>query len=267
MSLCIPDTTDWNCADPTWLAELDPAVKLRAEQMAWSTLQALTGYRLSICPITVRPCSQGCIDAARTYYEAPVTAMGYSLGGAFSPGINTSGAWVNSCGCRPNNCSCTSLSIARVLGPVGRLVEVRLNGAAMTPGSYRVDNGNELVRLDGDTWPVCQDMAAGPDDEDTLFVTYYQGIAPDNLADFSAGLLAVEYAKACTGKKCALPPNVQSITRQGVSIEVSAGLFPGGATGIAAVDAYLYTINPYGLRTPARIGSPDFRPPRMTTAY
>lgn len=265
MTLCVPET-DWGCADPDWVAALPPEVKLRSEQLAWSTLQALTGYRLSICPITVRPCSQACIDAARTYYAAPVTAYGYSLGGSFSPGINTSGAWVNGCGCRPNDCSCERLSIARLAGPVGRLVEVTLNGAILDPTAYRVDNGDQLVRLDGETWPVCQDMNLELTEDKTFGVTYYKGFAPDNLAAFSAGMLAVEYAKACTKGKCALPANVQSVTRQGVTIEVSAGLFPGGSTGIAAVDAYIYTLNPYGLRTPARVGSPDVRSPRMTTA-
>lgn len=265
MALCVPET-DWSCADPAWLDQLEPPVKLRAEQLAWSTLQALTGYRLAVCPIEVRPCSQGCIDAARTYYEAPVTASGYSAGGTFSPGINTSGAWVNSCGCRPNDCSCSSLSIARLEGPVGGIVSVVLNGATLDPSAYRVDNNNELVRLDGESWPACQDMAAPLTEEGTFGVTYYRGLAPDNLAAWSAGQLAVEYAKACGGKKCALPSNVQTITRQGVSIDVSAGLFPGGATGIATVDAYIYTLNPYGLRTPSRVSSPDVRRPRMTTA-
>lgn len=265
MTLCVPET-DWGCADPTWVAELDPTVKARSEQLAWSALQALTGYRLAICPVTVRPCSQGCADAARTWDIAPVTASGYSLGGTFSPGLNMSGAWVNSCGCKPNGCSCTQLSIARLVGPVGGVAEVWLNGAILDPTAYRVDNGFELVRTDGETWPVCQDMTKPLTEDDTFGVKYYMGIAPDNLAAFSAGMLAVEFAKACQGKKCALPPNVQTITRQGVSIEVSAGLFPGNSTGIHAVDAYIFTLNPYGLKSAPRVSSPDYGRPRMTTA-
>jgi len=265
MTLCVPET-DWGCADEAWVEELSPAVKARSEQLAWSTLQALTAYRLAICPVTIRPCSQGCIDAAHNWDVAPVGAMGYSLGGTFSPSINSSGAWVNSCGCRPGNCSCTQLSIARLIGPVGRIDSVMLNGAELAPSAYRVDNGDQLVRIDGGTWPICQDMAKPLTDEDTFGVTYYMGIAPDNLASFAAGLLAVEFAKACTKGKCALPPNVVSVARQGVTIEVSAGLFPGNSTGIHAVDAYLFTINPNGMRIPTRIASPDYRRSRMTTA-
>lgn len=265
MTLCVP-TADWSCADPAWVAALPEEVKERSEQLAWSTLQALTAYRLAICPITIRPCSQGCADAARNWEVAPVTASGYSLGGTFSPGINMNGAWVNSCGCRPGHCSCTTLSIARLIGPVGRLVSVELDGAVLDPTAYRVDNSDQLVRTDGGTWPICQDMAAPLTEPNTFGVTYYMGIAPDNLAQFSAGLLAVQYAKACTTGKCSLPANVVSVARQGVQIDIQAGLFPGNTTGIQVVDAFIFTINPNGLKVPSRVSSPDYNRPRMTTA-
>ncbi len=265
MTLCVPET-DWSCAEDAWVEELPPEVKARAEQLAWSTLQALTAYRLAICPITVRPCSQGCADAARNWEVAPITAAGYSAGGTFSPGLNLNGAWVNSCGCRPGGCSCTTLSIARLVGPVGGVASVTLDGATLDPSAYRVDNSNQLVRTDGATWPICQDMSLPLTEPNTFGVTYYMGVAPDGLAKFAAGLLAVQFAKACTNGKCSLPPNVVSIARQGVQIEVSAGLFPGGATGIHAVDAFLFSINPNGLKVPTRVSSPDFNRPRMTTA-
>lgn len=265
MTLCTAET-DWGCADPAWVAELPPEVKARAEQLAWSTLQALTGYRLAVCPVMVRPCAQGCADAAQTWDVAPVSVNGFAVGGTFSPGLNLDGRWVNSCGCRPNGCSCTQLSVARLVGPVGRVHEVRLDGAVLDPSAYRVDNGFELVRTDGGVWPTCQDMTKPITEPNTFGVSYFMGIAPDAIASFAAGLLAVEYAKACTGKKCALPSNVTSITRQGVSIEVSAGLFPGNSSGIQAVDAFVFTLNPYGLKSAPRVSSPDFGRPRMRTA-
>lgn len=259
MTLCTPET-DWGCADPAWVDDLPDEVKERAEQLAWSTLQALTGYRLAVCPVTVRPCAARCIDG--TWADAPVTGSS----GTFVPGLNMSGKWVNSCGCRSTDCSCAPLSIAKLIGPVGRIAEVRVDGAVLDPTAYRVDNGYELVRLDGGVWPVCQDMTKPVTEPGTFAVSYYMGVAPDNIASFAAGLLAVEYAKACTGKKCALPANVVGITRQGVSIEVQAGLFPGNSSGIQAVDAYVFTLNPHGLRSAPRVSSPDFNRPRMRTA-
>lgn len=266
MAICVPET-DWSCESPEWVAALDPAVKARSEALAWSTLQALSGYRLSLCPITVRPCSRGCIEGRRTWTEAPAIYGGASSQTAFIPNINTDGLWVNSCGCARNDCSCTTLSELRLVGPIGGIVEITVNGAVLDPSAYRVDNGNTVVRLDGESWPACQDMEAALDDTEasTLGVTYYMGFAPDDLSKFAAGLMAAEFAKACTGKKCRLPAGVTAITRQGMTMEVQAGLFPNGYTGIEGVDAWLYTVNPNALKSAPRVTSPDYRAPRMTT--
>jgi hypothetical protein len=264
MAICVPTTTDWSCAPEGFLEELEDGVQDRAEALAWTTLQALSGYRMALCPITVRPCSKRCSEAARTYRVAPI-AWG---GGSFVPGINYNGAWVNSCGCGPRgDCSCGELQEAMLLGPVGAVTEVTVNGAVLDPSAYRVDNGNRLVRLDGGVWPTCQNMAASLEDIDaeTFGVTYYLGLKPDSLADYAAGILAVEYAKACSGNKCALPSGVTQITRQGVSMEVQAGLFPNGYTGIRIVDTWLYSVNPHGLTMRPTISSPDYGTPRMTT--
>lgn len=265
MSICVPDTTDWSCAADDWVDALDPAVKARAEALSWTTLQALSGYRIALCPVTVRPCSKGCIEAARTWEVAPVSWGG----GTFRPGINYNGSWVNSCGCGPrSDCSCGPLQEVLLVGPVGGIAKVTVNGVELTASAYRVDNGNRLVRLDGGTWPVCQDMGASLDDIDaqTFGVSYYMGMGPDELSSYAAGVLAVEYAKACNGdKRCALPAGVTQITRQGVTMEVQAGLFPNGYTGIQVVDAWLYSVNPHGLSMSPTISSPDYRPQRMTT--
>jgi len=64
--------------------------------------------------------------------------------------------------CPTGDCSCSRLCEAILPGPVGGIVEVLLDGVALPPTAYRVDNGNRLVRTDGDCWPACQDMAAPP---------------------------------------------------------------------------------------------------------
>ena len=56
------------------------------------------------------------------------------------------------------------------------------------------------------------------DGEGTFLVTAQEGVAVDGLASYAAGVLAVEFAKACTGGKCSLPPGVVSVTRSGVSM-------------------------------------------------
>src|SRR5262245_44044724 len=116
MTYCVPDSTDWACAyTDEELAEIDPAVLERAEILAWTTLAALTGYRIATCPLTVRPCTLGC--EMGTYQAWPV--WGGTSGTWMRPGINNQGYWVNSCGCSSrDSCSCGALSEVLLPGPV-----------------------------------------------------------------------------------------------------------------------------------------------------
>lgn len=272
-TVCYPDSTDWACADPEWVAGLDPEVKARAEMLAWSTLASLSGYQFSTCPITVRPCAAGCLTPG-TYQVSPALALAGTYAGirptsrsGFTPHIGVNGQWVNSCGCASGDCSCTALCEAILPGPVGAITEVRLDGAVLDPSAYRVDNGNRLVRTDGECWPRCQDMAAAVTEEGTFAVTYYLGVAPNALLDFAAGVLAKEYALACLGDECRLPSNVTAITRQGVSYQMNADPFVNGFTGIDEVDAVLRIYNPNGLRMAPVIASPDARPRSRVTTW
>lgn len=254
-SVCWP--VDWSCVENE--DDIDPITKARAEAMATSALRSLTGYQVGGCPVTVRPCSLGC--GLRSGYQVwPITGQP----GA-GPFINTAGRWVNGCGCG-TDCSCTSLSEVLLPGPVGRIDEVVVDGVILGSTDYRVDNGNRLVRLDGDLWPVCQDMAAAPGDPGTFMVTYLRGIPVDGQAAYVAGLLAYEFAKACDGENCVLPKGVTNIARAGVTMEIEPGTFPNMATGIFAVDAWLRTINPYAVTLPAQIFSPD-RPATRTSTF
>jgi hypothetical protein len=61
--VCHPAGADWTCsysdADLALMRATDSTFRLmeRAEALAWSTLSALLGYRLSLCPVLVRPCT------------------------------------------------------------------------------------------------------------------------------------------------------------------------------------------------------------------
>lgn len=272
-SICYPPGTEWSCAyseaDLTtmWADPHTAATMRRAEALAWSTLAALTAYQLGTCPIVVRPCAARCKSAGSYRNGAggyPGLPTPYMIG-SFNPHLEA-GVWVNSCGCQSAyDCSCTVLCEAILPGPVGRILEVKLDGAVLTPGSYRVDNQHRLVRTDGGCWPVCQDL--GHDDEDVgLWVTYYRGAAPNPLTLYAAGVLAAEYYLACTGNDCRLPAGVTSVSRQGVSFQVATGLFQNGFTGIREVDAIIGLYNPNGLTAPPSVSSPDMRGARITTA-
>jgi hypothetical protein len=136
--------------------------------------------------------------------------------------------------------------------------EVKIDSVVLDDANYRVDNGNLLVRTDGGTWPSC----AG----EKFTVTYLNSYAVDAAGQFAAGVLAEEFLKAMSSdKKCRLPMGVTSIARQGINIELTAGLFPDGSTGIAVVDAFVRQWNPNLLKTRPMVYSPDIRRPRQTT--
>lgn len=263
--LCWP--VSWACVSPEWLEALDADVRARAEALATSTLRSLTAYQVGGCPVIVRPCAEGC--APPRYMEAVVTsASAGALGarvGPWWPHINVDGKWVNSgCGCTAP-CSCTFVPEVILPAPVGRVDEVMIDGAVLDPSTYRVDNGNRLVRTDGGVWPKCQDMAAPHDADGAFSVTYLNAWPVDGLGAYAAGKLAYEFAQACTGGVCGLPNGVQSISRLGVTLEIPLGMFENGVTGITEVDAWVRTYNPYALKMPSTVWTPRSNRTRQTT--
>lgn len=247
---------DWSCADKAWFDELDEGVVRRAESLAWSTIRSLSAYQVGNCPTTVRPCARRCMQDS-TWWMTGTT-------GLLNPQV-VDGNWVNtSCGCK-TPCSCTYVPTVVLPGPVGRVDEVIVDGVVLDPLAYRVDNAGELVRVDGGHWPACQDMTAACGQPGSFCVTYVRGAVPDETGCWVAGMLATEFAKACTGGKCRLPAGVTQVTRQGVSFTIGTGPFPGGVTGIREVDAYIELFNPNHLTQAPTVWSPDVRPARRTT--
>jgi len=259
--ICYPDSTTWP-STRVWpepmTAELTQQ-KALAEMFGWTTLQVLSGHQIGICPVVVRPCKKSCRFG--TYYVAPAGGSGGS-----SPTRTVNGQWVDSwCGDR-FDCACETVEEVALPGPVGAIEAVVIDGITLAPTSYRVDNGNRLVRTDGQGWPYCQDMNAAAGEEGTFSVSYIQGAAPDPLVDYAAGVLANEFYLSIAGdKKCRLSSKVTAVTRQGVSYDMTPALFENGRTGIPEVDAILGRFNPFALKTRPVIASVDSIAPRRTT--
>lgn len=246
---------DEGCLGSDW-AEYDLAVQTYAASLASATLRRLTGWRVGGCPVKVRPCSQARCGAPAIGAYAGV---GY-YGGSFYP-QNWAGVWTNNgCSCL-SDCSCTALDEVRLPEPVGEVFEVRLDGLVLNQGTDYVRYGNRLIATGTTKWPKCQDLTKLDTEVGTFSVTYQNSYAVDILGARAAGILAVEYAKACNGESCGLPTNAVSITRQGVSIELESGAFPGGLTGIRQVDAFIALWNPAGLERDSEVWSPDMTYP------
>lgn len=241
-------------SDPVYSAE----VKAYAEAMAGQTMRLLTGFRVGGCPITIRPCRAGCDDP--TYRSYP--AQGATGSTPWIP-VSLGGSWLNiTCGLHLGGCGCTRVSQIRLSTIVGAITEVKIDGVVLDESAYRLDAGGWLVRTDGETWPLCQHIDAPDTEAGTWSVTYTPGEAVDGLGATAAGLLALEYAKACSGRACALPAGVTSVARGGVTMTLGADLFPDNRTGITAVDHYVERWNPHGLKSRPVVWSPERYPHR-----
>ena len=248
-----PWPVDPACQTAEWDA-YDDAVKDRAVALASSTLERLTARRVGNCPITVRPCH-------------PRLARGSSLPyfyGANWQAQNWDGVWINACG-HVSACGCDSTKYVALPAPVGRLDEVKVDGQVVPVSAYRLDSGRYLVRMDGEDWPVTQDLTLPDTEPGTFSDTYLNAYPVDSLGAYAVGVLAMEFAKACSGSKCRLPAGVTSISRQGITMEIPSGVFPGGMTGIREVDSFIALWNPNGSMQSSRVWSPDRPSPRVTT--
>lgn len=242
------------CQTAEWDA-LDGDVQIRALSLASSTLRRLTGYRVGGCPITVRPVQAkgACWIPMRASVPVP---------GVMLPGQNIHGEWVNTVD--PGYTTDCEIALP---APVGMVEVVRVDGVEIPYADYQIDDGNLLVWMgDGDCpWPQTQDLSLPDTEPDTFSVTYWNSYPVDSVGAYAAGILALEFAKACTGTKCRLPANVISLSRSGVTYEIQGGSFPGGFTGIREVDTYIATWNPRGLVQDAAIWTPGQHRPRRNT--
>lgn len=255
--ICWP--VNWGCYEQFANDPSNLQTVLTAEALAVQTLRALTAYKVGGCPVTLRPCARRCMPG--TTLLAPVSGEGVGVG----PYI-LDGAWFNSCGCASaDSCGCGPIEEIILPGPVGSITEVKIGATVLDPSAYRVDNGNRLVRQDAGTWPLCQDMGLPAGEENTFTVTYLQGAPVDGIASAVAGVLAYEFAKAICGSDCALPSGVVGMVAMGTTMEIEAGNFPNGTTGIYAVDAFIRFWNPYGVKGTADVWSPDVPRGRRTT--
>lgn len=237
---CVPWSMCAGCC-PEWDA-FDADVQCRAEALAWATLRTLSGGRVGNCAVVMRPCLSPPCDACHNdVWMRPQIRDGHWFN------------WV----CPTPRCSCERMCEIVLPGPVAVVSNVSWSGEDLPLSSFRLDNGNVLVRQDGECWPSCQRLDLPLGSPCTLGVTYVPGLVPGPTGEWAAGVLACEFAKACTGGRCRLPSSVTTIARQGVSMDLATGMFADGFTNIREVDAYLLSINPYQLRTPPTVWSPD----------
>lgn len=246
----------------TW-SDYTPELQTTAAEFGALVMWAATGRRYGLCERTVRPCGRQCqsCGGGAGYFWSDGTWLPYIF----------NGEWRNCFGgCGAGCCTCEPWCQVYLPAPVASIpaTGISQDGAVVPDTAWRVDNGQWLVRTDGECWPYCQDYNA--DSGTGVFtVTYYQGLPVPGAVSRAAGELACEYAKACVGAECRLPSRVQSLTRQGMTVSMVDVdmLLEKGLTGITTVDQVIRALNPYGLTSRMKISSPDLPVSRYTNTF
>lgn len=255
------------CADlPTGSEEISGSALMMATEILW----ARTGMQFDACSLTIRPCRQDCWDGG----AFPYGGYWWQMGGLYPQPALINGNWYNlTCGSCSGDCSCAMLSEIVLPGPVTAINEVKVDGVALASTDYRLDDWRKLVRLDGEMWPLCNNLNLADTETGTWSVNLTYGRPVPTSGRMAVGELAYELILACLGDSCCkLPYQVQQIARQGVTIkypDVSDlfGMGPNGQVtnrvGLQYCDLFIDAFNPYGLRQASEVYSVDQSQPRI----
>ncbi len=131
--------------------------------------------------------------------------------------------------------------------PVASVESVVIDGEPFA--GWRLLRSGWLERIDGHGWSVC----------DALTIITYRFGEPPPLAGIMA---AVEFGaelllESSGSDECRLPPNVVSLSRQGVSMELQVSDATKMRTNLPSVDLWLDAVNPSQRPQAARVWSPD----------
>ena len=252
----------------TWTCDLTAeqiAVTGMALEFASNTLWALSGRQFGLCTVTLRPCRRDCYGTSW-----PFGGDGWPssyAGQTYPTPYWHNGQWFNlACSGCTTDCSCSVVSEFVLPAPVHQIVEIKVDGVAVTGSAYRLDDSRIVVRTDGGEWPICNDLSKNDTEVGTWSVTARYGQPVPASASIAVGQLACEIVKAITGEDCTLPQPVQSIARQGVNLTFldPNEVFAERRTGLRLTDMFISTFNPNGLQSRSRAYDIDGPNPRRT---
>jgi len=221
-------------------------------------------------PVTVRPAADGCgcWPWNETWHSWGQVTVGWA---SWDAGL---GRW----GCNNAMIGCSPLSQVELDGyPVREVTQVKINGVVLDRldgagnENWRLDEWRFLVRMRDPVypnvaryWPGCQDVDLPATSEGTFAVTYRFGQDPPEAGKLAAVALACELWKLSPEGEgeCALPANATSMIRNQLSVDLQIfGAWrpmkgQGWNLPIPAVNLYLNTYNPVGLRRRPSVFSP-----------
>lgn len=180
-------------------------------------------------------------------------------------------------------CNQANLTRFKLPGPVQGIDEILVAGTVLNRAAYRIVGRNAVQRVDGERWPLGQDLTGDPADPAAAddsgccgpawSVTYDWGEAPPASGQLMCSSLLRELIAALTGcAECRFPwaGAVATVTRKNTTINYQSLLdkFPAGYVGLADVDLWLDTVRggPWRPRRP-RIIRADARPRRSESTW
>lgn len=219
--------------------------------VATEVLWAKSGRQFDECTQTLRPCREDCWGGSWPFFD-----RWNEWGRSWPYPYNYNGQWFNlGCGGCPGSCSCTVLHKVKLPFPVTNVVEVKVDGTPLISGSYVVYDYDTLLRVDGDEWPLCNDLNKADTETGTWSITVTTGTSVPTLGRLAVGELFAQLTLACIGDStCQLPKPVQQLVRQGVSITYldPNEVFADGKLGLYNCDLFLSTFNPAGIAARAQ---------------
>lgn len=248
-------------------AALDPVVAAAALRWSVEVLWKLSGRQFSTTEVTLAPYlsppGRGWYDRTRRGLLSSVAGGGVQVGGFGGYGDSYADGGFGGFGCGGRN---PFVGFRLPGGYVAGVAQVIIDGAVLTEGlDWHLDPDGTLVRVDGQAWPVAQNVYAP-----RWLVRYTRGLpAPDD-ANQAAARYALEVARAAVADpRCALPARTRDIVRHGIKTTLVAPetLTDAGLTGVDAVDAWLRAVNPDRLARAATVWAPSSSRHRVVAVH
>lgn len=251
----------------TWVAgcldTLSPAVTGAAVQAASELIWSLSGRRFGLCTSVLRPCRREC--QGMPWPAGSGTWPNVWAGQTYPLPFWWNGAWLNlTCGSCTSDCSCETVEEVTLPGGVYQVLQVLIDSTELSPSSYRLDDNRLVVRTDGGTWPLCNNLNKNDTEVGTWSITAQWGEPLPEIGKIAVGELACEFGKYLTGVDCNLPETVTSLSRQGVSLTLADPneVLEQGRLGLHFTDMFLSAFNPGGLKARSQVYSVDGPNPR-----
>lgn len=249
-------------ADRAGNTDLQGAIMSATELLWW-----LSGRRYGLYTRSLRPCRRPAISWPLS--PSPLLNGFGTFPGSMWP-LAMEYPEIVMCGNHTGDtCSCVMLEQAILPMTCQGVSNVKVDGTVLDPSTYVLyDRGRRLVRTDGGTFPWCQDLSKPDTEQGTWSMQVTLGLPVPVTGQRACGELATEFYMQATSGNCKLPTRIQSLSRQGVSVQFidPQEFLKEGRVGMYLCDLFLGAVNPSRMRSASAVFSPDLHKGQFDSA-